>query len=72
MNAYDFIEQIGRINIRYRKKCLGVLDEFTSEAAYNDKLDQYFREFRKEILGLPFLLNTKQSRRVFLNICLYP
>jgi len=66
MVAYDFIEKIGRIKINYRRKCLGVLEEFTSEAAYNDKLDKYFREFRKEIINLPFLVNTRQSRKTVL------
>ncbi len=67
MVAYDFIEKIGKIKINYRRKCLGVLEEFTSEAAYNDKLDKYFREFRKEIINLPFLINTRQSRKTILN-----
>lgn len=67
MVTYDFIEKIGRINIRHKKKCLGLINEFRSETYYNDRLEKYFNEFKKEILGLPFLLNSKHSRKAFLN-----
>jgi len=71
MFTYDFIEKVGKINIKYskkyRKEYLMFIEEFTSEAEYNAKLDEYFNKYRKEILSLPFNLNTKQSRKVFLN-----
>lgn len=71
MFTYDFIEKIGKINIKYSKKCrreyLTFIEEFTTTAEYNEKLDTYLGEFRKEILNLPFLLSTKQSRKTFLN-----
>jgi hypothetical protein len=71
MFTYDFIEKIGRINIKYStkysKRYLTFIEEFTNDAEYNEKLDSYLNGFRKEILNLPFKLTTKQSRKVFLN-----
>ena len=71
MFVYDFIEKIGRIEVEYstkfRKRYLTITEEFSSEQEYKKKLDKYLNEFRKEILSLPFSLNTKQSRKVFLN-----
>ncbi len=71
MFVYDFIEKIGRIEVEYstkfRKRYLTITEEFSSEQEYQEKLDEYLTEFRKEILSLPFSLNTKQSRKAFLN-----
>ena len=70
MDVYDFIEKIGKIEVKYskkfRKQYLTFTEEFTSEQEYNEKLDEYLREFRKEIQRLPFKLNSKHSRKTFL------
>lgn len=71
MFAYDFIEKIGRIEIKhstkFRKKYITFTEEFESEEEYNQKLDEYFCVFKKQILSLPFNLNSKQSRKAFIN-----
>lgn len=71
MYVYDFIEKVGRIDVEYTKtygkKYLASKEEFSSEQHCNDQLDQYLHQFKKEIQSLPFILNTKQSRNVFLN-----
>ncbi|MCW3788505.1 hypothetical protein [Plebeiibacterium sediminum] len=71
MFVYDFIEKIGKIEVKYsrkfRKRYLTFTEEFSSEQEYNQQLDEYLIEFRKEIQSLPFSLNSKQSRKVFLH-----
>ncbi|MCU4174003.1 hypothetical protein [Carboxylicivirga sp. N1Y90] len=71
MFVYDFIEKIGRIEVvystKFRKQYITITEEFSSELEYKEKLDEYLIKFRKEILSLPFSLNTKQSRKAFLN-----
>ncbi|MDA3883821.1 MAG: hypothetical protein PF481_11115 [Bacteroidales bacterium] len=71
MLVYDFIEKIGRIEVKksniFRKRYLTFIEEFSSEQEYKDKLVEYLYIFRKEIQRLPFNLETKQSREVFLN-----
>ena len=71
MFVYDFIEKIGRIEVvystKFRKQYITITEEFSSEQEYKEKLDEYLIKFRKEILSLPFSLNTKQSRKAFLN-----
>jgi hypothetical protein len=71
MFVYDFIEKIGKIEVKYsrkfRKRYLTFTEEFSSEQEYNQQLDEYLIEFRKEIQSLPFSLNSKQSRKTFLH-----
>ncbi len=71
MFVYDFIEKIGKIEVKYsrkfRKRYLTFTEEFSSEQEYNERLDEYLNEFRKEIQSLPFSLNSKQSRKAFLH-----
>lgn len=71
MFVYDFIEKVGRIDVEYAKaygkRYLTSKEEFSSEQHCNDQLDEYLHRFKKEILSLPFILNTRQSRNVFLN-----
>jgi len=71
MFVYDFIEKIGKIEVKYskkfRKRYLTFTEEFSSEQEYKEKLDEYLNEFRKEIQSLPFSLNSKQSRKTFLH-----
>lgn len=71
MFTYDFIEKIGTINVKYSKKYkieyLTYIEEFTNESEYKEKLYEYLNKYRKEILSLPFNLNTKQSRKTYLN-----
>lgn len=71
MFVYDFIEKVGRIDVKrvrmYGKKYIASNEEFSSEQDCNEQLDKYLHEFKKEIQRLPFLLNTKQSRKLFLH-----
>ncbi len=71
MFVYDFIEKIGKIEVKYSKKFrqryLTFTEEFSSEQEYKEKLDEFLNEFRKEIQSLPFSLNSKQSRKTFLH-----
>ncbi len=70
MFVYDFIKMIGKIEVKYlkkfRKPYLTIKEKFSCEHKYNQVLDEYLREFRKEMQSLPFKLNTKQSRKAFI------